>query len=180
MSARLNPVDHPALLDALVLIIVAVHATATWAHGLPNIWEPLTNTDPGAQAGLYLGFFGAAALVSSFAGVVVIFGVTPQTPRFQKFRAAGGRSLARNWSWTSASGFMGAGLALAAGIAVLSGGQWLAPWFLELAIGLVAHSAIRLVLLLHALVTIVRRDDVEAVNKAAQRPASEAPWRHND
>ncbi|MDR6571539.1 hypothetical protein J2X60_000164 [Curtobacterium sp. 320] len=177
MSARVNPVDHPALVDVLVLAAVAVHAFITWKGWLLDLWAPLVAADPSAQAGLYLGFFGAAALVSSFAGVVVIFGVTPQTYRFQKFRVDGGKSLARNWSWTSAAGFLGAGLALAAGIAALSGGQWLAPWLLEVAIGLVAHSAVRLVILLHALVGIVRRDDLAAVNKAAERPPSEAPWR---
>ncbi|MBT1674540.1 hypothetical protein [Curtobacterium flaccumfaciens] len=179
MSARVNPVDHPALVDVFVLLVVAAHFVATQLTWFPDLWAPLVASDASAQAGLYLGFFGAAALVSSFAGVVVIFGVTPQTFRFQKFRVDGGKSLARNWSWTSAAGFLGAGLALAAAIAALSGGQWLAPWFLELAIGLVTHSAVRLVLLLHALVGIVRRDDLTAVRNAAQRPPSEAPWRQD-
>lgn len=177
MSARVNPVDHPALVDATALLIVAIHATTTWLGWFPDLWAPLIAADTGAQAGLYLGFFGAAALVSSFAGVVVIFGVTPQTPRFQKFRVEGGKSLARNWAWTSAAGFLGSALALSAGIATLSGGEWLAPWFLELAIGLVAHSSVRLVILLHALVGIVRNDDIEAVRVQAQRPVSQAPWR---
>jgi hypothetical protein len=176
MSARLNVVDHPALLDALFLALVGLHAGLSAASLVPNLWAPLTHTDVAAQAGLYLGFFGAAALVSSFSGVVVIFGLTPQSLRFRRFRINAGGSLVRNWTWTSSVGFLGAALALAAAIASLSGGAWLAPWFLELAIFLVSHSAVRLVLLLKGLVKVVRADDVVALREAADRPASAAPW----
>jgi len=176
MSARLNVVDHPALLDAIFLAVVGLHAAATAIGLMPNLWAPLAATDVSAQAGLYLGFFGAAALVSSFAGVVVVFGLTPESLRFRRFRVNAGGSLARNWTWTSSVGFFGAALALAASVAALSGGAWLAPWFLEFAVFLVTHSAVRLVLLLKGLVKVVRADDVAALRQASDRPTSDAPW----
>ncbi|MFJ3027979.1 hypothetical protein ACIPEQ_03975 [Curtobacterium sp. NPDC087080] len=179
MRSQLNVVDHPILVDGALLVLVLAHAVLTWLTPLPDIWEPLVQFDAGVQSALYLGFFGAAALVSSFAGVVIIFGLTPQSIRWQRFRVEAGESLARNWTSTSASGFIGAGLALAAGVAALSGGAWLAPWLFELGIGLVAHSSVRLIFLMRKLVDVIRGDDVEAVRKADNRPASEAPWNRN-
>lgn len=176
MASRLNAIDHPIVVDGALLLVVVAHTVATWLGPVPDLWEPLTKQDESVQSSLYLGFFGAAALVSSFAGVVIVFGLTPQTPRFQRFRVEAGESLARNWTSTSASGFIGAALALAAGIAALSGGAWLAPWLFELAIGLVAHSSVRLVILMRELVDVIRGDDVEAVREADERPASDAPW----
>jgi hypothetical protein len=177
MGMKINAVDHPALVDTVSLVVVVAHALLTLADAIPPVWAPLIAAEVANQVSLYLAFFGAAALVSSFAGVVIVFGITPQTLRFQRFRVRAGESLSRQWTWTSGAGFASAGLGLAAGISALSGGGWLAPWLFEFAIFLVAHSAVRLVLILRALVRIVRRDDVEAVKAAGDTPKEKAPWR---
>jgi hypothetical protein len=175
VGAKLNSIDNPGVVNGALSVLVAFHAIATY-FGLPNVWAPFQDASKGDQAGVYVGFLGATAVVSGFAGVVVVFGLSGTSEKFRKFRILGGKSLTRNWISTSSSALLASALALGAAIALYSGGGWLSPWLFEFGIVLIAHSSVRLLLLLRGLVGIVAADDVIKERAASKKSASDAPW----
>ncbi|MFD2341398.1 hypothetical protein FGG90_07335 [Clavibacter tessellarius] len=177
MSKRPNVADHPWLVNALGLTVVALHGLATLATWVPNVWGDFLAADPSDQAGVYLGFLGTAAIVSGLAGVVVIFGLTATGDKFRRFRIGGGKSLARNWTSTTSSGLYAAGLSLVASIFAYTPVLYVAPWLLEAAVLLALHASVRLLWLLRAMVGIVRADDAVQLREQKKTPLSAAPWK---
>lgn len=169
--------DQPFRLDAGLLALVVVHGLATQFRLIPNLWEGLAFADPQTDVqALYLGVLGAAAIVAGFAGVVVVFGLSAQSPRFQTFRATAGKTLARIWVASTLSGFEAVALCVAATVASLAGFGWLGPWLFELSLLFLLHGTVRLVWILRHLIKIVSADDIKAHVKSQQRPVAQLPF----
>ena len=173
---KLNPIDHPWMVNAGVLVVVACHAVATQLSWIPNVWSTFLASQSANQSDLYLGFVGIAGIVAAVAGIVVVFGLTSTSLRFREFRVQGGQSLARNWSSTTASGLVAAGFAFLASVAAYTGIAWAGPWLLETAILLTAHASVRLIWLLRGMINIIRADDVAVVAESKKRKTSSMPW----
>jgi hypothetical protein len=176
VSGRWNIVDQPYIVDLGLAVLVVVHAVVTILGWVPSAWTMLAAASRGEQAALYLAVLGAAALLSGFAGVVVIFGLSGTTDRFRTFRVKAGPALARNWTSTSIAGFAGAGTALLAAILLYSPWASASPWLFELAVLLVAHSSTRLVWLLRGLIRLVQADDVSTARERNKKSPKDGPW----
>lgn len=169
MNAKAIVQDHPALVSSGATVLVIGHFVVTGAGWICNIWSGLIQVDVETAVSIYLGILGTAAIVAGFAGVVIVYGLSPDTPRFQAFRLKAGSALKRTWSSTALSGFEAALLSGVAAVVAASGAAWLAPWFFELAVLLLAHGAMRLVWIMRGLIDTTQADDQAAQNKANQK-----------
>lgn len=179
--------DHPLRVDLALVGIVTVHwmvARTRLLHlahlsPVPDVWKALSTASHPASSGardLYIAMLGPSAIVAGFAGVVVVFGLTTDSPRFQDFRADAGDALKRTWISSSTSGFV-AGLAFVAATLVdLTGHPRSAPYLFEVGLALIIHGAIRLLWILQALIGIKATDDLEAKAKRHQRTQDQMPW----
>ncbi|PPH23316.1 hypothetical protein C5C99_01375 [Rathayibacter sp. AY1C4] len=168
--------DEPFKVDGGLVLLGVLHwaATQLW---LPNVWLGLASADPQSDVqALYIGVLAAAAVVAGFAGVVVIFGLSAQTPRFQTFRATAGATLGKAWMSTTLSGFEAVALCIAATVVSLAGAAWLGPWLFEISLLVLLHGTARLVWLLRQLIKIVVADDVLAHKASQRRPVAELPF----
>lgn len=163
--------DHPSTVTLILGAVVAIH------FGVSKLWIPELSPSllfdaldpaslPTAVASLALGVAGVAAMVGGFAGVVVVFGLSSDDERFRLVRLNASTSLRRNWMsivTTPLAAAFGALLAAASATAWRPGA---ALWILEACLLLVAHGAMRLVILLNELVRVVHFAD-EAAQRAA-------------
>lgn len=167
---------QPFWIDVAIVVLVGLHLYATWREWLPNVWEALADAkDQGQVQAIYLSMLGPAAIVSGFAGVVVVFGITATSDRFKQFRAQAGRSLRRTWVSSSLSGFEAVAFAVAAALLSLSGLPFAAPFAFEASLLLLLHGALRLVWILAQMIGIVRADDVIATDRAKTFKLSSLP-----
>lgn len=163
MSIDLNSLpgqvkDHPATVNAIIIVFVGLHFLLTYTSVIPDFWgRMIGNPNTG---NLYIAMLSAAALLASFAGVVVVFGLSTQPESFRKLRVSAGDALVSNWLSISYCGFISAALSLIAALIDILGNGKLAPWFFELSVLFCVHGAIRLLWLLKCLIKIVQHDDV--------------------
>lgn len=176
----LHPIDRPQLVDAIVVVLVALHAVLTGFERMPNFWADFYIAARAEQVALHLGVVGAAAIVAGFAGVVVVFGLQSSGDRFSRFRLVAGESLRRNWTASISAGLVAAGLGLVAAVSAYV--PWLilaGPWLLEAALLLTLHAGIRLVYLLHLLSGVVREEDIARHKAQRTRGRDDVPWKPN-
>lgn len=160
--------DHPLSVTLNISVLVAVHAALTRFGIIDNCWDPIANMDE-PPLDLYLAMLSVSALQASFAGVIVVFGLSTQPEAFRDLRIRAGRALIDNWMSISYSGFLSAACALVASLLSLLGGKAQAPWAFELSVLYCAHGIIRLLWLLKDLIQVVRNDDIRAVQKMDER-----------
>lgn len=178
MSGRaINAMDTPWIISAVCVALVLTHSLATTLGWVPDIWAEFLTVSPALQSSLYLGLMGGAAILSGFAGVIVVFGLSATSDRFREFRVKGGKRLARNWASTCSSGLGAAALSLLAAILAFSPLFFAAPWLFELAILFVVHSGIRLTWLLRGLVKVVRFDDIEFLQAKNEKASDRVRWK---
>ncbi|GAA2748768.1 hypothetical protein [Amnibacterium kyonggiense] len=165
--------DHPGRVEIVLLVLVAAHATVAQLWGMGAIWTSLAATDVAVASPIYLALLGPAAIVGGFSGVVIIYGLQSDSPRFRKFRIDAGASLKRTWTSTATAGFWAAACSgVAAVLATSNELSWLAPWFFELGIVFLAHGSLRLIWILRNLVETVHADDIEREQKKNEVPVS--------
>lgn len=159
--------DRPAIVNAVIIVFVGLHFLLTYTSVIPNLWERMIgNSNTG---NLYIAMLSAAALQASFAGVVVVFGLSTQPESFRKLRVSAGDALVSNWLSISYCGFVSAALSLVAALIDILGNAKLAPWFFELSVLFCVHGAVRLLWLLKCLIGIVQHDDVHAEKHELER-----------
>lgn len=153
-------VDRPTVVATILTGLVATHAV------LASRWEWLSPYKAMVRAEsisttvtIYLITAAAAALVASLAGVIIVFVISAQTPQVRVFRREAGPELRRTWIAVVAEPFVATFLGVIAAVTQTTAGGRVAPWMFELAVVLLAHSSLRLVLLLRELVAIVASDD---------------------
>jgi len=152
-------VDRPAVVIAVLAGLVAAHGALTWPWPWLNPYKALlVENNLGTAVTIYL-FTAAAALVAGLAGLIVVFVTGGQTPRLQQFRQQAGLPLRRTWTAAVAEPFVAAFLGVIASITQTTAGGIVGPWLFELGLVMLAHTAVRLVLLLRELVGIVAADD---------------------
>lgn len=150
--------DYPAITNTAIIVFVGLHILLTYTSAIPNLWgKMIGNPNTG---NLYIAMLSVAALQASFAGVVVVFGLSTQPESFRKLRVSAGEALVSNWLSISYCGFISAALSLTASLIDILGNAKFAPWFFELSVLFCAHGAIRLLWLLKCLIKIVQHDDV--------------------
>lgn len=160
---------RPRLIDAFLLLVTAVQAWLVGEGTLPDLWGALPSTsDPGRVEGLYTGALGTAAIVSGFSGVVVVFALTANGPRFQRLRVRGGKALKANWMSATNSGFIAVFAFTSATLSSLVGSERWAPYLFQAGFLLLIHSTIRLMWLLGELSDIVVAEDKDFLHQARQ------------
>lgn len=159
--------DHPIIVSALAILLVGAHILFVLTELIGNTWEPLTiSSDKGIA--IYLGAASAASIVAGFAGVVVVFGLTASGDRFRQLRIQGSRSLARNWTSASVSGFTAAGISLGAAVLAGIGMEVVSPWLFEWSMLLLLHGTIRIIWLLRSLMKVVQAEDFSADRESSK------------
>lgn len=160
---------HPRSIDAFLLMVTAVQAWLVHKGTLPDLWGALPSaTNPERVEGLYASALGAAAVVSGFSGVVVVFALTANGQRFQRLRVRGGKALKANWMSATNSGFIAVFAFTFATVASLIGIGQLAPYLFQAGSLLLAHSSLRLLWLLGELSEIVVAEDKDYLHQARQ------------
>ncbi|MEI5674969.1 MULTISPECIES: hypothetical protein [unclassified Nocardioides] len=177
--------DHPFSIDILLVGFVTLHWLVTVPPILsklnisrvPSPWSSLAGTNDSSVRDLYIAMFGPSAIVAGFAGVVVVFGLSSDAPRFRKFRADAGDSLKRTWVSSSLSGFVAGFAFVAATVVNFAGAEPSAPFLFEFGLLVLVHGAARLLWILRALIGIKATDDLVAVAKDDEVPLDDMPWR---
>lgn len=166
------------LVDLWIALLVLVYALACWRWPKLDFWVWLIS-DPGAFDRLTETLTTSSALVTGFAGVVVVFGLQSDSKRFRQLRIDGGKALQSSWSSVSASGF----LALAAGfLAVIAFGgplQPAGPWLVAVGTLLLTHSGIRLLWLLRMMASTVKGEDFVSRKSEKVIKTSSIPFKRN-
>jgi len=153
-------INHPAYVNTVILALVAVHAiiASRWAP-LDVFGDLARRGETGTLVTLHVSTASIASLVAGFAGVVVIFGLTSESPRFRRLRLRAGRNLRSNWTSVVTAAFLGAFIAWTDVVLTILGREWAAAVGTEAAILLCAHAAARLRWLLRRLADVVGADD---------------------
>ncbi|MGY1593089.1 hypothetical protein ACI79D_14005 [Geodermatophilus sp. SYSU D00708] len=152
--------DFPSLVNLALLAGLGLYwgATFIWPHiNLARTLDRAAEDDH--LLTLHLGTAALAAMIGGFSGVVVIFGLSGEGSRFRRLRQSGGRRLAANWVSVVAVSFVAAFLALGAAATATARGAQPSVWLDLYAVLLCAHSATRLLWLLHALARVVNGED---------------------
>lgn len=156
--------DHPSVVTCglIGLVILQWLLSWTWFPWLsPLQWAldvPEANR-PDAFASLATGVAGVAAMVGGFAGVVVVFGLSSNDERFRQVRLKASTSLRRNWTSIVTTPLFAAFGAMGAAALATGRHETSSLWVLEACVLLAAHGALRLVVLLAALVKVVHASD---------------------
>lgn len=158
--------DKPRIVTSFLVVIVVTHVLLTYTSVIDNTWEIFLRHPN--RIDVYLAAGAVAAIVAGFAGVVVTFGLTAQGSRFRILRATAGKSLGDNWTSTSISGFVAAGLGLLAAILDAGGASHASPWLFELALLILMHGTFRIIWLLRELANITGKDDEESVERSTR------------
>ena len=159
--------DKPSLVTLLIILLIAVQIILIKCGIIVDFSEMLRKSDKAND--LYLAMLSVAALQASFAGVIVVFGLSTQPQAFRNLRIAAGDALVDNWMSISYSGFLSAGCALFASLSSMMADAWLAPWFLEASILFCIHGVLRLLWLLKQLIKVVRDVDSKEALRASER-----------
>lgn len=143
-----------------VLLAALVHYVLMLFNRLP---VPLGAEQENADSlliAVYVGLSAAAAIAAGFAGVVIVFGLTSQSPVFVRFRQKAGARMRGNWISIISSAFSAAGLGLGAAVAAIAGWSSAGIVMCELGAALLIHSAIRTVWVLLVMIDLVEIDDL--------------------
>lgn len=159
--------DRPKLVTMFILFFVILQIVLIKSGVVSDFSEVMRKNDKAND--LYLAMLSVAALQASFAGVIVVFGLSNQPKAFRNLRTAAGKVLVDNWMSISYSGFLSAGFALFASLSNIITNSWLAPWFFEASVLFCAHGIIRLLWLLKQLIKVVRDVDSWESLKASER-----------
>lgn len=156
--------DHPSVVTGGLLSLVVIQWLMSWAW-LPWLsplqWalEVPEADRPAAFSALATGVAGVAAMVGGFAGVVVVFGLSSNDARFREVRLKASTSLRRNWTSIVTTPLFAAFGAMGSAALATSRHETSSLWVLEACVVLAAHGALRLVVLLSALVKVVHASD---------------------
>lgn len=152
--------DRPGPLTLLATVAVVAHAWVAQSLDRADIWKALRcDPSPSHEIDVYLGVSGVAAFAGGFAGVVIVFALSSDSPVFRRFRILGFRSLRRNSRSVILNCFVAAGLGVGAAVLAASGERSLAAWAFELACVLLVLATARMLWLLHNLLDLVGADD---------------------
>lgn len=113
---------------------------------------------------MYLGLAAVAAISGGFAGVIIVFGLTPTSDLFRKFRLDAGDRMAANWVSVFTNSFLAAAIAIIATVLEVANFDTIARFVFAAGCLLLLHSCIRSIWILHQLLTLVRNDDEAARN----------------
>lgn len=161
-------VSKPGLINIFLLLFITINYILV-SLGLCVDWvKEFFPQDSQVRLSLYTSLITAASLVATFSGVLVVFGLSQNTPPFRKARLAGGVGLAKNWVSISSSGFLSALLSLFCLLIYETSIGHIAPWIFITALLLLLHSSIRLLFLLKKLIDSVSAQDVITYNKDSE------------
>jgi hypothetical protein len=167
--------NRPGLCNAVLGIIVICHAVLSdhWRKDL-DIFRGLVDFDPSASgqiAELYIAVTSVAGIAAGLAGVVIVFALQGDSPRFRRFRWAGGDSLRANWSALVVTPTLACLASIVATIGHDLGQYGYPRWWLEAALLLLGHSFLRMIWWLAWLARVVAADD-DQQEKEARRVSS--------
>lgn len=160
---------HPLAIDFMIILATVIQTALVSKKKIPNLWRVLTDMQPPERVEtLYLSALGTAAIVSGFAGVVVIFALSASGRRFAVLRAKGGQALKSNWLSTTSSGLQAVLAFTLAEILSLIDHSFLSPYLFQVGLLLLIHSSVRLIWLLSELADVVVAEDVTTLNNENQ------------
>ncbi|MCW2092660.1 UNVERIFIED_ORG: hypothetical protein M2328_005940 [Rhodococcus erythropolis] len=155
--------DWPGVVTLVLFLVVGACTVAAfvrhWPWLLPFRADEL---DSSTVASIYLGLAAVGAIYAGFAGVIIVFGLTPTSDLFRTFRLSAGDRMVSNWISVIASGFVGSGLSLSAAVLEVLGSKLMGSALFVIGALLLIHSAGRSVWILTLLLKLVKADDQQA------------------
>lgn len=152
-------IDYPGIATAACLLAPLLAWFAFWKLN-PHL--NFGEIDHGLTGEIYLGLAGVAAICGGFAGVIIVFGLTPTSDLFRKFRIETGDRLAANWTSIFTNSFLAAALAIIAAIGEVLNFHIAGGFIFGAGCLLLFHSSMRSIWILQQLLTLVHNDDVSA------------------
>lgn len=161
-------VDYPSVLTAVLIALPAMAYGWTRCHhwSFPWLINASHGPDSASVVAVYLGLAAIAAISGGFSGVVIVFGLTPQSDLFRRFRQDAGKRMFANWTSIITCAFLSAALSVAAAALEAVGNHALAATLFAIGCLLYCHSAIRAVAILAMLLRLVDNDDKKAIRAA--------------
>ncbi len=150
--------DFPSITTAACVILPMigwfVHSKAS-----PHFQLNIGPIDHGLVGEVYIGLAGVAAIAGGFAGVIIVFGLTPSSELFRKFRLDAGERMVANWISIITNSFLAAALGIAASTLEALSFHAVGAFVFSSGCLLLLHSSIRSIWILRTLLTLVRNDD---------------------
>jgi hypothetical protein len=158
--------DYPSITTVACLLVPAaawfIYQKADWRISLKTI-------DHAAVGVVYVGLGSVAAICGGFAGVIIVFGLTPTSDLFRRFRISAGERMSANWISIITNAFFAAGVAIAAAVLEVLNFHTVGVFVFGTGCLLLIHSFLRSIWILRQLLTLVRNDDRAARNQALGR-----------
>ncbi|WP_280300844.1 hypothetical protein [Nocardia neocaledoniensis] len=155
--------EWPGAVTTAISVLVLAQATIAhfldWPWFLPARGEKVETS---VVTSVYLGVASVGAIYAGFAGVIIVFGLTPSSNLFRTFRIQAGDRMVSNWISIVSSAFVAAGTSLAAAFLEANGQRFLASFLFELGVLLLLHSSLRSIWVMRILLILVRADDTSA------------------
>jgi hypothetical protein len=154
--------------------IAVVWRVLVWKEKAPPVIEEvLAKTEPDVSVAIALGLASVAAIAAGFAGAIIIFGISADSPIMRAFRAKTSDYLKANWKSVIGSSFLSAIVGLACAFALAAEWFWLAAPLLVFGLLLLIHSIVRMVWLFGVLLTLVSTQDQKDAKKGRRRSTAE-------
>ncbi|WP_139347694.1 hypothetical protein [Nocardia donostiensis] len=155
--------DWPGVVTGVIVVVAASHAIVARSLGWPWILPPNAGkVESSVVVSVYLGVASVGAIYAGFAGVIIVFGLTPSSRLFRNFRIQAGARMVSNWISIISWAFLAAGGSLVASFLESIGFRFVASFLFEFGVMLLIHSSIRSVWIMRLLLELVRVDDSAA------------------
>lgn len=151
--------DFPSITTAACLIVPAI---CWYIFSKLNLKLSVGTIDHGLVGVVYIGLASVAAICGGFAGVIIVFGLTPTSDLFRKFRLDAGERMVANWISIITNSFLAAALGIAAGMLEALDIPIIGAFVFVSGGLLLLHGAIRSRWILRNLLILVRNDDQKA------------------
>lgn len=167
--------DHAVKVDVALLFLVATYGLICRKFPVVDFWSLLV-TEKAAYTGLTDTLTTSAALVTGFAGVVVVFALEADSPRFRTLRLRGGKQLRSSWTSVSGSGFLSLAIGFLTHMVFAGPLAPLGVWTLTYGVLVLTHSSWRLLWLLRKLAGAVNAEDIDREISTKIQKTSDLPF----
>lgn len=145
-----------------------------WQQKAPPVVEDiLSKPDVEVSVAIALGLASVAAIAAGFAGAIIIFGISADTPIMRAFRAKTETYLRANWKSVIGSSFLSAIVGLVCAFCLAAQWVWLAAPTLIFGALLLVHAIVRMVWLFGILLSLVSTQDMKDSRKTRKRSTTD-------
>lgn len=123
----------------------------------------------GSIVSVYLSLAAVGAIYAGFAGVIIVFGLTPTSNLFRTFRQNAGERMVANWRSVISTAFLASSLSIASAALESLNYREAGSYVFEVGVLLLFHSAFRSLWILGVLLILVKHDDTRELHQQRTR-----------